>query len=112
RHEGAPADGWARASPAVYVLGPVRLHDLGHRLDHVRYVLVGVRGAQGQRQHALELALRNRELARLEPVAVAVVRMRVDRDEVHARADVALAQLVDELVAADAQTALTQPEQV
>src|SRR5258706_8414143 len=92
--------------------GAVLLDHLGHRLDHVGDVLVGVRRAQWKREHPLELPVRDREILGTQLVTVAVVRQLMHWYEMHARPDVARAQLLDELIAADSQAVQTKAEQI
>lgn len=88
------------------------LDNILHRRDYVRHVVVAQAGMQRQRHHALILVVGNREIFRLEPVLIAVVGMQVDRDEVHAGADVARPHFLDELRAVECEPVQIQAQHV
>ena len=75
--------------------------DVAHRGNDVVRVLFGERRIQRQRDDALEVLFRVREVAFFEAEALCVGAHVRDRNEVDARADVALVQLDNELVAVD-----------
>src|SRR5207249_12221178 len=64
------------------------------------------------RYHALELGGRDGELLGPQRVRVAPVRMQMERDEVHARADPAVTELGDERVAPLREPIEVQPQHV
>src|SRR5262249_34680789 len=85
----------ARASP------PVLLDDLSHSDDDVADVSLGHLWVNGQRDNTLESCACGREVLRFVPEFVAVVGMKMQRDEMDRSADLLFSQRLDELVAID-----------
>src|SRR3984957_20415494 len=76
-------------------------HDRANGFDHVGDVLVGHRGVDGQREASAENVLGDGEIAVAVAVHALIVVHRVQRDAVHRASDAALAQNLDELIAAE-----------
>src|SRR5271168_4282568 len=80
---------------------PILARDGADGFDHVRDVGIRHRGVYGQRQASAEDVLGDGEIAVAIAVHALVVVHRVQRDAVHGASDAALAQHLDELVAAE-----------
>src|SRR5262249_8010551 len=78
-------------------------NDLEHRVDHVADVGVAHAAVDRQRDLALVLAPGDRKVLGAVAVGLAVIRMRVEWDEVDARADAPPLQLLDDRGAVEAQ---------
>src|ERR1700693_381558 len=76
-------------------------HDGANGFDHVGDVLVGHRGVDGQREASAENVFGDWEIAVAVAVHALIVVHCVQRDAVHRASDAALAQHLDELIAAE-----------
>src|SRR6202030_3160897 len=76
-------------------------HDGANGFDHVSDVLVGHRGVNGQREASAEDVFGDGKIAVAVAVHALIVMHRVQRDAVHGASDAALAQHLDELIAAE-----------
>ena len=88
------------------------LDHLRHCLNDVFDVLIAHPGIEWQRYEALVLLVGHWEVVRFIAVSVSVVRMQVNGDKMHARADVAGFEFLDKLTATDLQSFWMQPENV
>src|ERR1700730_16749204 len=80
---------------------PVFAHDGPNGFDHVGDVLVGHRGVDGKREASAENVFGDGKIAVAVAVHALIVVHRVQRDAVHGASDAALAQKLDELIAAE-----------
>src|SRR5579863_967697 len=99
-------------SPGITGSAPVLAHQRKHGVDYVVDVVVGHRGIDGQRQAAAENVLGDRKIAIAIAVAALIVMDGVKRNAVDRASDAALAQHLDELVAADGQALGAEPEYI
>src|SRR5579863_5268404 len=88
-------------SPRITRSAAVLARERKHGFDYVVDVVVGHRGVNRQRQASAEDILGDRKIAVAVSVDSLIVVHRVERDAVHRASDAALAQHLDELVAAD-----------
>ena len=84
--------------------------NLQHRIDHIGHIPVAHGAEDGERDLTQVLAVGDREILRFEAEGAPVIGVDVERDEVHAGADVPLPQPLDELVPADAEPVQIQPQ--
>src|SRR5687767_13169081 len=77
--------------------GAVLFNDFLYRKDYAVDICIRHAGVHRQGKHALEGVFCHRVVSLVEAEALAVVAVVVDRDEVHARADLASTQLLLEL---------------
>src|ERR1019366_7189371 len=75
--------------------------DRENGFDYVVDIFVGHRGVDGKRQAAAEDTFGDRKIAVAIAVVALIVVHRVQRDAVHGASDAALAQYLDELIAAE-----------
>src|SRR4051794_8620384 len=75
---------------------PVRGDHAVYCRDDIVDIGVAHPGVDRQRNRPLILRVRNGKVERLEAVRISIVRVEVQRDEMHARADVQRRQLADE----------------
>lgn len=80
--------------------------------NHIRDIGIRQTGVQWQGNQALEFAISYRKIIGLPAVFVTIVTVQVNRDEVHAGADVASLHFVDELTAIKAQPVKVEPQHV
>src|SRR6266852_405679 len=87
----------------------VLTRDSKHSFDYVVDVVIGHRGINRQRQAPTVNVIGDRKIAVPVPVVALIVVHRVQRDAVDGASDPALAQHLDELVAADSHKIGTEP---
>src|ERR1700722_12197191 len=82
-------------------LAPILARDSANGFDHVSDILVGHSGVDWQRQASAENVFGDWKIAVVVAVHALIVVHRVQRDAVHRASDAALAQNLDELIAAE-----------
>src|SRR5579863_10044825 len=80
---------------------PIFARDRADGFDYVGDILVGHRCVNGKREAAAENVLGDGKIAVAVAVHALIVVHRVQRDAVHGASDPALAQYLDELIAAE-----------
>lgn len=83
-----------------------------HRLDDVLYVAVAETGMKGKANAPEVVFVGNRKIFRTVPVLLAVVRVEMDRDEMHGSPDIAPFELLDKARSIDRQGGKVESENV
>src|SRR2546429_10005796 len=91
-----------RPRQSVAVSSPVDPYHVADGLDHVGHVVVREPGIERQAQQPAVVAPGDGKALRSVAVAIAIIRMEMDRDEVDRGPDVAGRGLRDEAIAGDA----------